>query len=548
MLDISTLFPYTFDNKYTKPVAYFSMEFAIDQALKIYSGGLGFLAGSHMRSAFELKQNCIGIGILWTYGYYDQERNRDGTMKVSFIEKNYSFLTETGIEFPITIHNHEVKVKVLLLKPEVFNTAPLFLLTTNVPANDHLAQTISDRLYDPHESARIAQSSLLGYGGAKLLDILGRETEIYHMNEGHALPLCFHLWNKFKDLDEVRKRVVFTTHTPEAAGNEEHPVSTLEVMSFFDGVAKEQYKSLMGQESKTLNYTLAALRMAKVANGVSQMHGEVSREMWKSYDRVCEIKAITNAQNHRYWKDEQLENAFKTDTGNQVIHRKREMKRTLFEFVADQTGKKFDEKTLTIVWARRFAAYKRANLLLNDFERFLKIIKHREQPVQIIWAGKPYPGDTDSIKIFNEIYWQTKPLPNCTILTGYELGLSALLKRGSDVWLNNPRLYREASGTSGMTAAMNGSINFSIPDGWVPEFAKHGKNCFSIEPADRSLSEGEQNRIESMRLYDILEKEIVPTYYQKPDVWYSIMQQSWKDVLPHFDSNRMAAEYYSKMY
>ena len=548
MLDISTLFPYTFDNKYTKPVAYFSMEFAIDQSLKIYSGGLGFLAGSHMRSAFELKQNFIGIGILWTYGYYDQERNRDGTMKVSFIEKNYSFLTETGIEFPITIHNHEVKVKVLLLKPEVFNTAPLFLLTTNVPANDHLAQTISDRLYDPHESARIAQSSLLGYGGATLLDILGRETEIYHMNEGHALPLCFHLWNKFKNLDEVRRRVVFTTHTPEAAGNEEHPVSTLEVMSFFDGVAKEQYKTLMEPESKMLNYTLTALRMAKVANGVSQLHGEVSREMWKSYDRVCEIKAITNAQNHSYWKDEQLENGFKTDSGNQVIHRKREMKRTLFEFVADQTGKKFNENTLTIVWARRFAAYKRANLLLNDLERFLKIIGHNEQPVQIIWAGKPYPGDTDSVKIFNEIYWQTKSLPNCTILTGYELGLSALLKRGSDVWLNNPRLYREASGTSGMTAAMNGSINFSIPDGWVPEFAQHGKNCFSIEPADRTLPEVEQNRVESMRLYDILEKEIIPTYYQKPDVWYKIMRQSWKDVLPHFDSGRMAEEYYSKMY
>ena len=548
MINLKELFPYAFDKKFSKPVAYFSMEFAVDQALKIYSGGLGFLAGSHLRSAFELKQNFIGIGILWTYGYYDQERNRDGTMKVSFIEKNCSFLTETGIEFPITIHNHEVKVKVLLLKPEVFNTAPLFLLTTNIPANDHLAQTICDRLYDPHESARIAQSSLLGYGGAKLLDILGRETEIYHMNEGHALPLCFHLWNKFKDLDEVKKRVVFTTHTPEVAGNEEHAVATLEGMSFFDGVAKEQYQNLMEPESKSLNYTLAALRMAKVANGVSQLHGEVSREMWKRYDRICKIKAITNAQNHRYWKDEQLESGFKMDSVNQVIHRKRELKRTLFEFVADQTGKKFNENTLTIVWARRFAGYKRANLLLNDLERFLKIMDSREQPVQIIWAGKPYPGDTDSIKIFNEIYWQTKSLLNCTILTGYELGLSALLKRGSDVWLNNPRLYREASGTSGMTAAMNGSINFSIPDGWVPEFAKHGKNCFSIEPADRTLSEEEQNRVESRRLYDILEKEIIPTYYQKPDVWYSIMRQSWKDVLPYFDSNRMAEEYYEKMY
>ena len=235
MINLDKLFPYTFNKNFSKPVAYFSMEFAIDQSLKIYSGGLGFLAGSHIRSAFEMKQNFIGIGILWKYGYYDQERNMDGTMKVSFIEKNYSFLTDTGIMFPITIHNHEVKVKVMLLKPDVFNTAPLFLLTTNVPENDHLAQTITDRLYDPHESARIAQSNLLGYGGAKLLDIIGRETEVYHLNEGHALPLCFYLWDKYKDVGEVKKRVVFTTHTPEVAGNEEHSIASLEVMSFFDG-------------------------------------------------------------------------------------------------------------------------------------------------------------------------------------------------------------------------------------------------------------------------------------------------------------------------
>ena len=548
MINLDKLFPYSFNKKFTKPVAYFSMEFAIDQSLKIYSGGLGFLAGSHMRSAFELQQNFIGIGILWKYGYYDQERNMDGTMKVSFIEKNYSFLTDTGIEFSITIHNHEVKVKVMLLKPEVFNTAPLFLLTTDVPENDHLAQTITDRLYDPHESARIAQSNLLGYGGAKLLDILGRETEVYHMNEGHALPLCFHLWNKYKDINEVKKRVVFTTHTPEVAGNEEHSVATLEVMSFFDGVPKEDYLTLVQPESKVLNYTLAALRMAKIANGVSQLHGEVSREMWKGFERICEIKAVTNAQNHTYWHDEKLEIGFVKDSMNLVMKRKKEMKQELFEFIANQTGKKLDENVLTIVWARRFAGYKRANLLLHDFERFLKIVNNADSPVQVIWAGKPYPGDAGSIDIFNEIYWKTKPLKNCTILAGYELGLSALLKRGSDAWLNNPRLYREASGTSGMTAAMNGSINFSIPDGWVPEFAKHGKNCYSIAPAPRELPEPEQDKMEANTLYEILEKEVVPTYYQKSEKWYKIMRQGWKEVLPEFDSNRMVEEYYEKMY
>lgn len=548
MISLDTLFPYSFDKQFSKPVAYFSMEFAIDQSLKIYSGGLGFLSGSHLRSAYELKQNFIGIGILWKYGYYDQVRNMDGTMKAVYVQKDYSFLTDTGIIFPILIHNHEIRVKVMLLRPEVFRTAPLFLLTTDIPENDHLAQTISHRLYDSHESARIAQSSLLGYGGAKLLDILNRETEIYHLNEGHALPLCFYLWNKHQDLHEVKKRVVFTTHTPELAGNEEHDAHRLEVMSFFDGVAKEKYLSLMEPGSKNLNYTLSALRMAKAANGVSQLHGKVSREMWNGYGGICEIKAITNAQNRTYWADGALADALEQNKMTEAVNRKKEMKRELFRVVADQTGKIFNENVLTIVWARRFAGYKRANLLLNDMERFFRIVNNSKHPCQVIWAGKPYPEDKDSILMFNDIFWKTKDKASCAILTGYELQLSALLKRGSDVWLNNPKIYREASGTSGMTAAMNGSINFSIPDGWVPEFAQHGKNCFAIEAADRTLEEKEQNRIEAIRIYDLLEGEIAPLYYEQQENWFALMVQSWRDVAVHFDANRMAREYYETLY
>ncbi|MDZ4715381.1 MAG: alpha-glucan family phosphorylase [Cytophagales bacterium] len=542
------LFPYLFDKSYCKPVAYFSMEFAIDQSLKIYSGGLGFLAGSHLRSAFELKQNFIGIGILWKYGYYDQVRDIDGSMKATYVAKRYSFLTDTGIVFSIRIHNHEVKVKAMLLKPEVFGTAPLFLLTTDLPENDHLAQTISDRLYDHHESARIAQSLLLGYGGAKLLDILGRDTEIYHLNEGHALPLCFYLWDKYKDLSEVKKRVVFTTHTPEVAGNEEHDAGRLEVMSFFDGVEKEKYLSLMEAGSKNLNYTLAALRMAKIANAVSQLHGTVSREMWKGFAGCCEIKAITNAQSHAYWHDEVLETAFEKGDRKKAAKRKIEFKRELFDVVADQTGKLLDENVLTIVWARRFASYKRANLLLYDLEKFFRIISNAAYPCQVIWAGKPYPEDTASVDMFNEIVWKTRNMKGCTILTGYELGLSALLKRGADVWLNNPKIYREASGTSGMTAAMNGCVNLSIPDGWVPEFAANGKNCFTVEPAERSLAESEQNRIEANRIYEVLETKIIPTYYEKPDQWFKIIARAHKDVVEQFDSKRMAREYYESLY
>jgi len=548
MSTLSNLFPYEFDSKYSKPAAYFSMEFAIDQSLKIYSGGLGFLAGSHMRSAFELRQNLIGIGILWKYGYYDQERNMDGTLRVYFTEKDYFFLEDTEIIFPLTIHNHEVKVKAWLLRPGVFSTVPMFFLSTDIAENDHLAQTISHRLYDPHESARIAQSILLGAGGAKLLDIIGRETEVYHMNEGHALPLCFYLLNKYNNvLDEVKKRVIFTTHTPEKAGNEEHSISYMELMSFFQDVPGEMVMQLAAPDLNNMSYTLAALRMARLANGVSALHGEVSRKMWEGFDGICEITSVTNAQNQQYWNDTLLQNAIKEGNDEALVIRKKEMKKELFKLVANQTGKRFDENVLTIVWARRFAGYKRANLLIQDFERFLTLIDNTTYPVQVIWAGKPYPEDQVAIDIFNDIHWKTKYLPNCAILTGYELGLSGLLKKGSDLWLNTPRIYHEASGTSGMTAAMNGSINLSIPDGWVPEFALDGRISFIIPRAETEDHE-EQARIENDYLLTMLEKDIVPLYYSKPTEWLKVMKQSMIDVVPFFDSNRMAHEYYERMY
>lgn len=548
MFDLTTLFPYSFDKKYNKPVAYFSMEFALDQPLKIYSGGLGFLAGSHMRSAYELKQNMIGIGILWKKGYYDQERNQDQTLKVTFRDKDYSFLTDTGIVFPITIHGARVYVKAMLLRPEVFNTAPVFLLTTDIAENDYLAQTISHRLYDPNETTRIAQTILLGVGGAKLLDVLERQTDIYHMNEGHALPLCFYLMDKFNDLEKVKKRVVFTTHTPEKAGNEEHSVPLLNSMSFFNSLTVDQVNKLVAPENGTLNYTLTALRLAKKANAVSHIHGEVSRKMWGGYKDICEITSITNAQNKTYWQDPELEKALTIDDDKALTARKKKLKYKLFRVVANQTGKLFNPDTLTLVWARRFAGYKRANLLLSDFDRFLKIASNKKYPVQFIWAGKPYPEDYSAINIFNEIYWKTKDLKNCTVLTGYELWLAGHLKKGSDLWLNNPRMYHEASGTSGMTAAMNGSVNLSIPDGWVPEFSKHGKNCFIIDKADDALSQEERDRVEAKNLYDLLENEIIPMYYDAPARWLKVMKGGMKDVLPFFHSGRMAIEYYEQMY
>jgi starch phosphorylase len=537
MINKKDIFGYEPDNQYNTSVAYFSMEFAVDQALKIYSGGLGFLAGSHMHSAYELKQNLVGIGILWKFGYYDQGRDVNALMKPVFVQKDYSFLQDTGIIFQINIHNSPVHVKVYLLHPETFHTAPLFLLSTDIPENDYLARTITHRLYDPNETTRIAQSILLGIGGATLLDLLSIAPEVYHMNEGHSVSLNFYLYAKFKSLEEVKKRVIFTTHTPERAGNEEHDFGLLKNMSFFYHMQEHEVKHLLGMDGDHFNYTLAALKFARKANGVSKIHGEVARKMWSNNPGICEITSITNAQNKTYWKDDILDKAITANDDNGITVRKKELKKQLFKVVADQCGKLFNENVLTIVWARRFAGYKRADLIMQDWDRFISLMNNTIYPIQIIWAGKPYPEDTAANELFNQILTKAAPLVNCTVLTGYELGLSALLKRGSDVWLNNPQMYREASGTSGMTAAMNGSINCSIPDGWVPEFAKDKENCFIIQPEN-----------ENSQLMDTLEKVILPMYYKNQQQWLKILKKAAADVVPAFESGRMAKEYYEIMY
>lgn len=533
---------------YAVPAAYFSMEFAIDQSLKIYSGGLGFLAGSHMRSAYELKQNLVGIGILWTYGYYDQLRAGDTLMKPEFIKKEYSFLKDTGVVFTVPVHDSPVHVKVFLLKPETFGSAPLFLLSTDIPENDDLSRTITHHLYDANEAARIAQSIILGIGGAMLLDQLDMTPEVYHMNEGHAVPLNFYLYAKLKSLEEVKKHVVFTTHTPEMAGNEEHNYELLKEMSFFYHLQVHEVKHILGMNGDQFNYTLGALKFARKANGVSKLHGEVARDMWGSNTGVCEITSITNAQNKTYWTDKIIGKAIAENNDDLIVSRKKEMKRELFKTVADQCGKLFDENVLTIVWARRFAGYKRADLMMADWERFLLLMNNQDFPVQVIWAGKPYPKDMGSIDLFNTIISRAAPIANCAVLTGYELGLSALLKKGSDVWLNNPRMYREASGTSGMSAAMNGTINFSMPDGWVPEFAEDGENCFVIVPADQHLTVEEIDKQENVNLMDLLENKVLPLYYQDPAKWLKILKKAALDVVPQFESARLASEYYELMY
>lgn len=541
--------PYEISEQYSKKVAYFSMEFAIHQPLKIYSGGLGFLAGSHLRSAYELRQNLIGIGILWKYGYYDQARNQDQTLEVTYMEKIYSFLEDTGIRYQILIHEHPVWVKAFYLPPNVFNSAPLFLLSTDLPENDYVSQTITHRLYDANVATKVAQFILLGVGGAKLIDELGFQPDVYHLNEAHGISSSFYLLNKWKSIEKVREHLVFTTHTPEEAGNEKHDIYLCHKMSYFCGMSIDEVRRLTGIQDDQFNHSLTALRFARKANGVSALHGVVSREMWKNHEGVCPITHITNAQNWRYWADKQLYRAM--EEGNDALFddRKKYLKKRAFEIVADQTGKVMDSNVLTIVWARRFAGYKRADLLTYNMDWFESLVSNQQYPVQIIWAGKPYPADYPAISEFNKLVHLSKNYKNVSVLIGYELGLSKRLKQAADIWLNNPRVPREASGTSGMTAAMNGAINFSTDDGWIPEFINHGNNGFVVPKADyQNMKVHEQDDYDLKQVYDILNQQILPMYYSNFDTWRQIQKNGMRDVRFQFDSNRMAHEYYENMY
>jgi starch phosphorylase len=323
----------------------------------------------------------------------------------------------------------------------------------------------------------------------------------------------------------------------------------LHKFGFFNGLDLSTVRTIMNMENDdNFNLTVGALRSSKITNGVSKFHGKVANRMWLQCEGCSEITYITNAQSRRYWSDKEMISALDEQEDYALIGRKKHLKRELFNVVAEQTGKMFNPDILTIVWARRFAEYKRPGLLKHDYERFKRLLQRTEKPIQVIWAGKPYPFDTNAVNAFNELIHISHSFKNMAILVGYELELSATLKKGSDLWLNTPRVSREASGTSGMAASMNGSIHLSTNDGWHPEFAQHSCNAFTIPPIDHNAPFEVQDREDNKNLMDMLENEIIPMYYDKPEQWTQIMKNAMTDVIPAFDSGRMVHEYYTKMY
>jgi starch phosphorylase len=541
-------FPYPTDPAFDRRTAYLCMEFGIDQALKTYAGGLGFLTGSVVRSAYDLKMPLIGVGILWTQGYYDQRRKPDQTMEVQFAEKRYDFLQETHYRFHIRVSGQPVNVAIYYLPPEVFGTAPVFFLTTDIPENDHLSRCLSHRLYDSNPEASVAASMLLGLGAHRLMHEIGWEPDLYHMNESHALPVAFALHRQLGDIAETRRRLVFTNHTPEAAGNPQNSCSMLQRMGYFGELPMETVRSITCQEGSTFDHTLAALRLSRIANGVSRMHVRTLARIWKDASDICPVTSVTNAQKAAYWQDEDFISAVRKNDPASVRAVKTLRKKHLFEMVADQTGRIMDLSVCTLVFAKRFAGYKRPDLFLHRMERFEQLLTQRRFPIQIIWAGKPYPQDFNAIGVFDRIVGICRRLPNCAILTGYELQLSRTLKKGADLWLNVPRLTHEASGTSGMAAAMCGAVNLALPDGWYPEFARHFINGFVIPPCDTDLPEDRQDDLDADSLIDILEREVLPMFYGEPDAWTGMAMQAARDILPRFDSDRLVREYHERLY
>jgi starch phosphorylase len=524
-------------------VAYLSMEIAVDQALKTYAGGLGFLAGSHMRSAHELDLNMVGVSILWSYGYFDQTLGREGQVKISYHRKFYDFLEDTGVLVPVNIRGQRVLVKALLLRPERFGTVPIYFLTTDIPENLPSARSITHSLYDADEPNRLAQEMVLGMGGYRALEAANLDIDLFHMNEGHALPVAFEMLGRGASREEVRKQLVFTTHTPVKAGNEVHDVDLMLEMGFFGPAIDRDEAIELGGGSTSFGLTPASLCLSRKANAVSKRHGEVAREMWESVEGSCEIISITNAQNQKYWQDAKLREAAEAEDFEALLARKRELKIKLFERVADECGKLLDPDVCTMVWARRFADYKRAWLPLKDKERLATLLDAGK--LQILWAGKPHPNDTGATELLNWVQEESRSLKGAGLLVNYDLGLSKLLKQGSDLWLNTPRRPKEASGTSGMTAAMNGSLHFSTQDGWHLEYCEDGINGFNIGPDEPPTPTLDEDDYEIMM--SRLENEILPLYQDRAS-WARRMHAAMTSVIPKFGASRMAREYVDLLY
>lgn len=526
-------------------VAYFCMEYGLADEMKIYSGGLGILAGDILKAARESDFPIFGIGIMWRQGYTKQVIDEDGR-PVNCYPRNdymYNYLEDTGVEISLNIRGREVAIKVWKL--DKYKNAPLYLLDTNLEKNPN--KWITGQLYGWFEEERVAQEIVLGVGGVKAIRSLGLDPDIYHFNEGHAVlagtQLIKEKMNRGMDFrtafEGTRREIVFTTHTPIEQGNEKHSLHLLNYMGAFNDLDRAEMEEIGGDP---FDMTAAGLRLSKVANGVSKLHGKTAREMWKDVDNRAEIKSITNGIHQDTWVQDRI--AEEPDSEDHLWEIHRDLKDRLIQFVSNETGVSLDKDALLIGFARRAVPYKRADLIFWEEERIAPYLN--EGRVQIVFAGKAHPFDDAGKEIIERLVAKTERYPQSVVfLEDYGMKIGRLLTQGSDLWLNNPRKPLEASGTSGMKAAMNGVLNLSILDGWWPEVCEHGENGWQI--GDGYTGEG-QDEHDARSLYEVLLNEVVPTYYHEPRRWKEMMVNSVRSTNGRFSAKNMLRKYYEKMY
>lgn len=527
-------------------VAYFCMEYGLHSDFKIYAGGLGILAGDYLKGAKDIGAPVVGIGIKWKQGYTDQRIDEDGKPYDSYHNYDYDFLEDTGVKVGVKIRDVDVLCKVW--KTEKFGNNPLYLLDTDIPEN---ADTwVTGQLYGWFGEERIAQEIVLGIGGVRALRALQIPVEVYHFNEGHAALAATELIREkmsagstFEEAwNATREEVVFTTHTPIREGNEAHPLERLEYMSAYNGLTREQMEQIGGNP---FNMTVAGLRLSRISNGVARLHAETANRMWQDVAGRSAIIGITNAVHPPTWVDERITRAY--EEGGDLWGAHMELKRELLDFIQERTGIALNPDRLLIGFSRRAASYKRSDLIFSKPEVIAPYLE--AGTIQIVFSGKAHPQDDNGKRIISHLVAMMRKYPESVVfLENYDMTIGARLTRGSDVWLNNPRRPLEASGTSGMKAAMNGVLNCSILDGWWPEACLHGENGWQIGGGFEASDFAAQDRHDSEALYETLLGSVFPTYYENRPQWVRMMKRSIETTREAFATKRMLDDYYRLMY
>lgn len=527
-------------------VAYFCMEYGLENNLKIYAGGLGILAGDILKAAKDLGKPMIGIGVLWRQGYTSQLIGEDGFPYDSYPNNDYIYdlLEDTGITVTVKIKDEDVICKAWKL--DRYNNVPLYLLDTNYKKNRN--KWITGQLYGWFEEERLAQELVLGIGGVRLIRKLGLDIDIYHFNEGHAVFAGIELIRekmekkklKFNEaLAEVREKIVFTTHTPIKEGNEEHGLDSIRYMGGFNSLTLEEMVQIGGAP---FNMTVAGLRLSKMANAVAELHGKTASKMWKDIKDAAPIKAITNGVHHKTWVDERIREAYKDGERLWPVHQI--LKEELIDFIFSKTGVRLQKDKLLIGFARRAAPYKRSDLIFRDPELIDPYLKNNK--IQIVFSGKAHPLDDTGKKIVRNLVKMSKKYSDSVVfLEDYDMEIGAKLTRGVDIWLNNPQRPKEASGTSGMKAAMNGVLNLSTLDGWWPEACENGINGWQFGDGYEGKN---QDKHDLKALYDVLLKKVVPTYYDNRQKWEEMMLASIESTYYRFSAETMVERYYKEIY